>query len=65
MTKSLQETLQLIKPLDDTAMQAARQRQDELTKPQGALGRMEDISIQIAGITGNPRPKIKDKAVIV
>ncbi|MCP4606076.1 MAG: nicotinate-nucleotide--dimethylbenzimidazole phosphoribosyltransferase, partial [Proteobacteria bacterium] len=65
MTKSLQETLQLIKPLDDTAMQAARQRQDELTKPQGALGRMEDISIQIAGVTGNPRPKIKEKAIIV
>ena len=65
MAKSLQETIQAIKPLDEGAMQAARQRQDELTKPQGALGRIEDISIQIAGITGNPRPKIQDKAIIV
>ncbi len=65
MGKSLQETIRVIKPLDETAMKAARQRQDELTKPIGSLGRMEEISIQIAGITGNPRPKIKDKAIIV
>ncbi len=65
MGKSLQETIQAIKPLDATVMQAARQRQDDLTKPIGALGRMEELSIQIAGITGDPRPKIKDKAIIV
>ncbi|MBT4510912.1 MAG: nicotinate-nucleotide--dimethylbenzimidazole phosphoribosyltransferase [Chloroflexi bacterium] len=65
MAKSLQGIIEAIKPLDEAAMQAARQRQDELTKPQGALGRMEELSIQIAGITGNPRPRIKDKAIIV
>ncbi len=65
MGKSYQETIKSIKPLDEAAMQAARQRQDELTKPQGSLGRMEELSIQIAGITGNPRPKINNKAIIV
>ncbi len=65
MGKSYQETIKSIKPLDEAAMQAASQRQDELTKPQGSLGRMEELSIQIAGITGNPRPKINNKAIIV
>ncbi len=65
MGKSYRETIQAIKPLDEAAMQAARRRQDELTKPQGSLGRMEELSSQIAGITGNPRPKINDKAIIV
>ncbi|MDY6910970.1 MAG: nicotinate-nucleotide--dimethylbenzimidazole phosphoribosyltransferase, partial [Chloroflexota bacterium] len=65
MSKSLQDTIDSIKPLDEAAMQAARHRQDELTKPQGALGKLEALSIKLAGITGNPRPKIKDKAIIV
>ncbi|MDE3077595.1 MAG: nicotinate-nucleotide--dimethylbenzimidazole phosphoribosyltransferase [Chloroflexota bacterium] len=46
-------------------MDAARARQDTLTKPQGALGRLEAISIQLAGITGQAIPKITRKAVIV
>ncbi len=65
MEKSIQETIGAIKPLHESAMHAARARQNELTKPVGSLGRMEDLSIQIAGITGNSRPKIKDKAIIV
>jgi len=65
MGRSYQDTISAVRPLDEAAIRAARQRQDELTKPRGALGRMEEISIQVAGITGAPRPKIKDKAVIV
>ncbi len=65
MGEFLDETIKSIKPLDQTAMQAARERQDQLTKPQGALGRLEELSIQIAGITGNPRPKIEKKAIVV
>ncbi len=65
MGKSIQKAIESIKPLDKVAMQAARSRQDALTKPVGALGRLEEISIQIAGITRNPRPKIKEKAIIV
>lgn len=54
-----------IRPLDEGAMTAARARQDNLTKPKGSLGRLEELSIQIAGITGNPRPDTSRKAVIV
>src|SRR3989304_2266187 len=51
--------------LDETAMEAARARQNTLTKPPGSLGRLEELSIQLAGITGQPRPRVERKAVIV
>ena len=43
-----------IEDLDAAAMKAAKERQDYLAKPPGSLGRLEDISIKIAGITGKP-----------
>ena len=42
-------------PLDPEAMADARSRMDSLTKPIGSLGRLEDLAIQLAGITGDPR----------
>ena len=45
-------------------MVAARARQDNLTKPLGSLGRLEDLSIQMAGIQGKATPKITGKAII-
>ena len=36
---------------DDEAMAAARARQEQLTKPFGALGRLEALSIQLSGIS--------------
>lgn len=62
---TLQALISKIQPLDESAMEAARARQDDLTKPRGSLGQLEQISIQVAGITRNPRPKIKDKVVTV
>lgn len=41
-----------IPPLDIAAAQAAAQRQALLTKPPGALGRLEALSIRLAGMTG-------------
>ncbi len=35
-------------------MKAAKERQDYLAKPPGSLGRLEDIAVKIAGITGKP-----------
>jgi nicotinate-nucleotide--dimethylbenzimidazole phosphoribosyltransferase len=45
-----------IGPLDEPAMAAARARQDRLTKPRGALGRLEDISVWLAGVQGRCPP---------
>jgi nicotinate-nucleotide--dimethylbenzimidazole phosphoribosyltransferase len=61
----LEETIKQIKPLDHGAMESARVRQDTLTKPRGSLGRLEDISIQLAGITACLLPSVERKTVIV
>jgi nicotinate-nucleotide--dimethylbenzimidazole phosphoribosyltransferase len=60
----LTSTIEKIKPLDKESMVQARKRQDELTKPAGSLGRLEEVSIQIAGIQRKASPQIKDKAMI-
>lgn len=60
----LSKTIQGIQPLDATAMDAARARHNNLTKPPGSLGRLESLSIQVAGITGQTQPVVKDKVVI-
>lgn len=54
-----------IAPLDEEAMAAARARQEQLTKPQGSLGRLEELSIQLAGIQGSEMPDVDRKAVVV
>ncbi|MFC2022534.1 nicotinate-nucleotide--dimethylbenzimidazole phosphoribosyltransferase, partial [Chloroflexota bacterium] len=64
MSKLLSNTIEMIKPLDKRAMAEARARQDILTKPQGSLGRLEELSIQLAGIQGKPIPQISHKAII-
>ncbi|HEY8478047.1 MAG TPA: nicotinate-nucleotide--dimethylbenzimidazole phosphoribosyltransferase [Chloroflexota bacterium] len=61
----LATTVRRVVPLDAAAMQAARERQDQLTKPQGSLGRLEELSIRLAGITGQAKPVFPRKAVIV
>jgi len=60
----LTRTIKMIKPLNQEAMAAARARQDTLTKPAGSLGRLEELSIQLAGIQGKARPNIEKKAMI-
>jgi nicotinate-nucleotide--dimethylbenzimidazole phosphoribosyltransferase len=60
-----EEIIKEIKPLDEAAMQTARARQNTLTKPPGSLGRLEELSIQLSGITADPFPSVERKAVIV
>jgi len=61
--EKINQTIAGIKPLDKKAMAEAQMRQDNLTKPQGSLGQLESLSIQIAGIKGNPRPQIGHKVI--
>jgi len=42
--------------LDEAALTAARQRQDNLTKPRGSLGRLEEMAIRLAGMQGTETP---------
>ena len=60
----LKETIERIEPLNGKAMEAARARQDTLTKPLRSLGVLEDISVRVAGITGNSMPELKHKVIL-
>lgn len=62
---SLEATIARIVALDEAAMTAARARQDTLTKPAGSLGRLEDISIQLAGIYGQAVPQPGNKVIVL
>jgi nicotinate-nucleotide--dimethylbenzimidazole phosphoribosyltransferase len=62
---ALAGTIARIGPLDEAAMIAAREREATLTKPPGSLGRLEDLAVQLAGITGCARPTVARKAIVV
>jgi nicotinate-nucleotide--dimethylbenzimidazole phosphoribosyltransferase len=61
----LQQVIGRVAPLEQAAQIEARRRQDQLTKPPGSLGRLERLAIQVAGITGDARPRLAHKLVIV
>ena len=63
--KLLQQTIEKIEGLDQEMIEKAKARVDSLIKPPKSLGRLEDIAIQLAGITGKLYPEIDQKAVIV
>ena len=52
------------KPLDAAAARAARERQDLLLKPRGSLGRLEDLAVWTAAVTGDPVPRLRSVVVI-
>lgn len=62
---SLTALIARIEPLDAESMRNARTRQDMLTKPLGSLGCLESLSIQIAGITRQSQPQLRQKVVVV
>lgn len=54
-----------VSPLDAQAMDAAKNRLDSLIKPLGSLGRLEDLAVQLAGITGEVYGDYERKAILV
>lgn len=54
-----------VSPPDAGVAAAARARQDSLTKPKGALGRLEDLSAWIASCQGHCPPKQFERARVV
>ncbi len=57
--------LRSITPPDEAAMTAARHRQAELAKPPGSLGVLEDLSVQLAGITGKVQNRVDRTHLLV
>lgn len=60
----LKSILEKIDSLDTAAMTAARSHQEQLAIPPGSLGKLHDLAVRMAGITGQPRPVITDTAII-
>ncbi|MDZ7663667.1 nicotinate-nucleotide--dimethylbenzimidazole phosphoribosyltransferase [Thiohalophilus sp.] len=56
---------QPVHTIDVSARHAAQQRQGQLTKPPGSLGRLESLAIQLAGLQANPTPVIEHSWIAV
>lgn len=65
MQKELDALVRAVAPLDRGAMTAAETYQARLAKPPGSLGRLEEISIQLAGITGRVHNALNKKQLLV
>lgn len=63
--EQLDAILEGIKPLDQETMSRTRERINSLIKPPGSLGRLEDLAVQLSGITGEAFPKLEEKRIIV
>ena len=63
--QALQTYLAAIHGADEAAMAAARRRQAQLAKPPGSLGKLEDMAIRMAGVTGTVCPEIRKCRVAV
>src|ERR1700760_3641776 len=61
---TLEQTIAAIRPLDLKSVAAARGRQELLTKPGGSPGRLEDVSVQLAGLAGHVPPPLPDPVAI-
>lgn len=64
-TTRLARIARTIGPLDAAAMELAARRQGQLTKPAGSLGRLEELAIQLAGITRSAVPATPARRAIV
>lgn len=63
--RELQQYMAAIRGVDEAVMETARRRQAALAKPPGSLGKLEDISIRLAGISGKVCPEINRCRVAV
>jgi len=60
----LEQVLRSIRPPDEAARSQAQARQNSLTKPPGSLGRLEELSVQLAGVQRTPLPAVRRKAIL-
>ncbi|MEK7400691.1 MAG: nicotinate-nucleotide--dimethylbenzimidazole phosphoribosyltransferase [Candidatus Poribacteria bacterium] len=60
----LKSTLDKIKPIDNSLVESTQIRLDNLTKPKGSLGRLEEFARRIVAITGKKNPSLAKKVII-
>lgn len=61
--QKLNETISKIEKIDFTLAEKTQKRLNNLTKPQGSLGRLEELAKQIVEITRNENPPTKNKII--
>jgi len=59
----IKEVIAKIEKLDENLMQKTQERLDNLTKPQGSLGRLEELAKLIVGITKKENPNLQNKVI--
>ena len=62
---TLQETLDMIKPIDEEAKAMATKRWDSIAKPLRSLGKLETAVAKLAGIQGSHKVKLEKKALVI
>ncbi|MGE3289263.1 MAG: nicotinate-nucleotide--dimethylbenzimidazole phosphoribosyltransferase [Pseudonocardia sp.] len=60
----IEETVTAVEPASAEAAAAARDRLDRMTKPRGALGRVEDLAVRLAAIAGTCPPPLPEPAAV-
>ena len=63
MQKELQQLLNRIEPVDRSLSAVAQAHLDDLTKPQGSLGRLEEIALKYVLATGSLTPVLTKKKI--
>lgn len=61
----LQQTIEKVEDLDQEMLVKARERVDSLIKPPKSLGKLEDLAVQLSGITKELFPAVDQKVMIV
>ena len=65
MQEKIEALVRAVQPLDQKVMLAAEAHQARLAKPPGSLGRLEELSVQLAGITGKVHNELPRKHLLV
>ncbi|MBW2261529.1 MAG: nicotinate-nucleotide--dimethylbenzimidazole phosphoribosyltransferase, partial [Deltaproteobacteria bacterium] len=60
----LEETLRLVPAVDRSIETRVRARLDDLTKPPGSLGRLEELALQYCLATGTASPVLGKKRIV-
>ena len=61
--KLLNSTVDQIEAIDQSLLDQTQQRLDNLTKPQGSLGRLEELAKQVVAVTRCENPCLKNKVI--
>ena len=59
----IREIVERIKPVDQRLMEKTQKRLDNLTKPIGSMGKLEEFAKRITGITRKDNPSLEKKAI--